>query len=97
MAITTSPPPENISNVEIVFKHSPTILSLIQMDCPPRYPYKTRSITNNASGNAMVAAFPAYPQRISFAAIEEEQIIYKLGEEGGEIFLKITVKQIKDD
>jgi hypothetical protein len=38
-----------------------------------------------------------FPQRIRFEAKEGEQIIYKIGEEGSALFVRFTVKQLKDD
>jgi hypothetical protein len=45
----------------------------------------------------MVAAMPAYPIQIKFEAKEEEQTLLELGAEGSELYVKITVKQIKEE
>lgn len=82
--------------VEISFKHSPTILTVLQFKCPPVG--KGGWTTNtNATANAMMAMVPAFPQHIKFETKEEEQTILKIGEEGGKIYVKISVKQIKDE
>jgi hypothetical protein len=82
--------------VEIIFVRAPTIFPVLQITCPPigrgaPYTYTTEKET------AMGFRIPAYPQSIKFEAKEEEQTILKLGEEGGDIFLRITVKRLKDD
>ena len=53
--------------------------------------------TTNATGNAMMAGMlPAFPQRIKFELKEGEQTQI-IGDEGSDIFLKYTIKQLKEE
>lgn len=96
MIKTTQPSLTKSTWVEIEFQRTPTIMPLLQFICP--YPGKGGPITStNARENAVMALIPAFPQRIRFEAKEGEQIIYKIGEEGSDLFVRFTVKQLKDD
>jgi hypothetical protein len=97
-SIKVTPPasPNGNSWIEIIFKHSPSIMPLLKITCPPIGNGSPTTITT-AQANAMMFSIPAFPQLVKFEAKEGEQTILKIGEEGGELFLKITVKQIKED
>jgi hypothetical protein len=84
--------------IELQFKKAPTILPLLQFRCPPVGPGGWTT-TNNASGNAMMAGIPAYPQIVRFELKEGEQTTEpKFGEsDSDEIYLRVRVKQIRDD
>ncbi len=82
--------------IEIMFSRYPTIWPLLQFTCPNLNRGGTYTSTS-AQVNAMASSMPALPQHIKFAAIEEEQTYVQFGEEGGQYYLKITVKQVKDD
>ena len=82
--------------VEITFVRAPTVFPVLKITCPPvgrGAPYTHTTEMETAVGFRI----PAYPQSVKFEAKEEEQTILKLGEEGGHIYLRITVKQVKDD
>ncbi len=82
--------------INIIFKRVPTIFSLLQAKCPPvgRGDWTT---TTTAQANAMVAAMmPAFPQQIKFELKEGEQT-QVIGDEGGELYVKYTIEQLKDD
>jgi hypothetical protein len=81
--------------IEITFVHAPTVFPVLKITCPPvgrGSPYTHTTEMETAVG----LRIPAYPQSIKFEAKEEEQTVLKLGEEGDQIFLRITVKQVKD-
>ncbi len=82
--------------IEIEFKHAPTIFPLLQFRCPPvgKGDWTTNT---NAMGNAMMVMMPAFPHHIKFEAKEGEQTILLIGKEGSEMYVKYTVKQIKDE
>ena len=96
-SINVIPPssPQGNAWIDIAFKHAPTKLPILQFRCPPHYPDKEWTIDNNRKGNAMFAMMPAFPQRIKFEAKEGEQVITEMNESG--IYLKITVKQLKEE
>lgn len=84
--------------VEIAFIMRKAEFSMVKYDCPPPPGY----IHGNASGTnipglGLLQSIPAQPVFIKFMAKEGEQIIYQQGKEGGELFVKFTVKQIKED
>jgi hypothetical protein len=84
--------------VDIAFAFSPSIYPTLKFSCPPPPRSKGATIVmTNASMNAMLSRTPAYPQNIKFVAKEAEQTLYKVGEEGGELFIKITVKKLEED
>jgi hypothetical protein len=82
--------------IEIIFVRSPTILPILQFTCPQPSGGGTYT-SNSAAASGIAYGIPAYPQSIKFEAKEGEQTILKLGEEGGPIYVKFTVKQLKDD
>ena len=96
-SIQVIPPASSGGNawVDIQFKRAPTILSLLQAKCPPVGKGDWTTATN-AQANAMVAGMPAFPQRIKFEAKEGEQT-QVIGEEGGLVYVKYTIRQLKDD
>ena len=90
--------PDGNATVSIFFKRAPTIYPLLNFDCPPVGGRGDRYGGTNAAANKFAASFvAAYPQQVKFEAKEEEQTILLIGEEGSELFVKFTVKQIKDD
>lgn len=97
-SIKVIPPatPNANSWIEIIFKHSPTIMPLLKITCPPIDKGSPTTITT-AQANAMMFSMPAFPQLVKFEAKEGEHTILKMGQEGSELFLKFTVKQIKDE
>ncbi len=82
--------------IEIFFVRSPTIMPLLQFTCPKVNAPGTFT-TTSAGANAIGSMIPAFPMSIKFEAKEGEQTILKIGEEGGETYVKFTVKQIKED
>ncbi len=87
--------PASLPQVEIIFQRTPMVLTLLQATCPsPKGP----TTMNNAAGIAMMSAMaPAYPMYIKFIAKDGEQVIEERGTPGGDIYLKVTVRQLKDD
>ena len=81
--------------VEIFFVRSPTILPLLHFTCPKVN--QAGTYTNTSAMAGIIMGVPAFPQSIKFEAKEGEQTILKLGEEGGPMFLKFTVRQIRED
>ncbi len=82
--------------IEIFFVRSPTIFPLLQFTCPKVNAGGTYT-TTSAGANAIGSMIPAFPLSIKFEAKEGEQTILKIGEEGGQIYAKFTVKQIRED
>ncbi len=82
--------------VEIFFVRSPTMFPLLQFTCPKVNAAGTFT-TTSAGANAIGSMIPAFPMSIKFEAKEGEQTILKIGEEGGESYVKFTVKQIRED
>lgn len=85
--------------VEITFPFTPTVFPLLHFTCPPIGRGQPYSGTN-AVANGMAARLPTFPSSqypLKFKAIDEEQTILQIGEEGGEWFFKCIVKQLKDD
>jgi len=68
---------------------------MLQFTCPQPSGGGTYT-ANSGFANAISAQIPAFPQSIKFEAKEGEQTILKLGEEGGQIYARFTVKQLKD-
>ena len=98
-SIIVTPPksPGGPASVQIIFIRAPAILPLFNYDCP-QVAKEGRYIGTNAMERALGAGMvPAFPMQINFEAKDEEQTILKIGEEGGEVYVKFTVKQIKDD
>ncbi|MEP6712806.1 MAG: hypothetical protein ABJA37_10340, partial [Ferruginibacter sp.] len=92
--ISATSPSDN-AWVEIFFVRSPTIFPILQFTCPD---LKGGTFTtNSAMATGIGMSIPAFPQSIKFEAKEGEQTILKMGEEGGKIYAKFTVRQIKDD
>lgn len=82
--------------IDIKFKRVPTIFSLLQAKCPPVGKGEWTT-TTTAQANAMAAAMmPAFPQQLKFELKEGEQT-QVIGEEGGEIYVKYIITQLKDD
>lgn len=82
--------------VEIFFKRAPTIMPLLQFTCP-HLNNKGEFTTNTAQARALGAMVPTFPLQVKFELKEEEQTILLIGKEGGESFVKFTVKKLKDD
>jgi hypothetical protein len=82
--------------VEIFFKRAPTIFPLLQYTCPD-LDGKGTFTGNSAQARAMGAMVPALPISVKFELKAEEQTILLVGDEGGEAFIKFTVKKLKDD
>jgi hypothetical protein len=81
--------------VEITFVRAPTIFPVLKITCPPvgrGSPYSNTTERETAMGMRIIA----YPTSIKFEAKEEEQTVLKLGEEGDNIYVRITVRQVKD-
>lgn len=90
--------PDGNATITIFFKRAPTIFPLLNFDCPSVGGRGTRYSGTNAQANVFAAKFlAAYPQEVKFEAKEGEQTILLLGKEGSEIYVKFTVKQIKDE
>jgi hypothetical protein len=97
-SIKVIPPksPQEKAWIEISFVKAPARLSLLQATCPP-VGKGGPTTTTTAAANAMMASLvAALPHDIRFEAKEGEQTLVQVGQEGAEIFLKITVKQLKD-
>jgi hypothetical protein len=97
-SIKVIPPksPQEKAWIEISFVKAPVRLSLLQATCPPVGKGSPTTMTT-ATPNAMMASVvSALPHEIRFEAKEGEQTIMQIGEQGAEIFLKMTVKQLKD-
>ncbi len=83
--------------VEIFFKRAPPITPLIQITCPHLNGKGTYTGTNAEARTLMASIMPAFPTQVKFELKEEEQTILLLGQEGGESFVKFTVKKLSDD
>jgi hypothetical protein len=88
--VTQPKPPAKNATIEISFIQAPVKLSLLQIICPDSPPF-------TSSDRGMFAMMPAYPMVIKFEAKEEEQTIYQVGKEGEALFLRFTVKQLKEE
>jgi hypothetical protein len=89
-------PEQPFSTVEIAFVPAKTDFSNLKLTCPNRHGGTITMTT--ATSTAMFAAMPALPMYIKFIAKEGEQTIYEVGKEkSSDIFMRFTVKQIKDD
>jgi hypothetical protein len=85
------------ATVEINFARVPSIFPLFQVTCQCPGD-KSPSNYTNAMGVAMMAGIlPTQPIQIKFEAKEGEQTILEHGKPGGQLYAKITVKQIKED
>ena len=82
--------------IEILFVRSPTIFPLLQFTCPQPHGRGTYT-ANSALANGIGMSIPAFPQSVRFEAKAGEQTILKLGDEGGEIYARFTVRQLKDE
>jgi hypothetical protein len=87
--------PQTNAWVEVVFIKAPVQLSVLQITCPPVG--RGGWTTMNTSGANAIAVMRALPAVVTFEAKEEEQTILQIGEEGDEVFVKFTVKQLKED
>jgi hypothetical protein len=83
--------------VEIFFKRAPAIMPLIEMTCPHIHKSGTYTDTNADARASMAGMIPAFPTQVKFELKEEEQTILELGKEGDGVFVKFTVKKLKDD
>lgn len=91
-------PPGGNSWVEIIFKRAPTIFPSLLFNCPPVGSGSAWYKGDNKQANAFATQFlAAYPQQVKFEAKEGEQTILLLGKVDSEVFVKFTVKQIKDE
>jgi hypothetical protein len=91
-----NPPEQPLTLIEIAFIKAPIMLSKMHYDCPPPPHTKGRS-AGVIPPPPIFASMPAYPQFIKFYAKDEEQVIQQMGEDGGPIYLKVTVKKLNDD
>jgi hypothetical protein len=90
--------PDGNATVTIFFKRAPTIFPLLNFDCPPVGGRGARYGGTNAQANVFAASFlAAYPQQVKFEVKEAEQTILLIGKEGSEVYVKFTVKQIKEE
>jgi hypothetical protein len=89
--VTPGATPDKPATVEISFIPVPIMMPVLQFSCP-----KT-PVWNNGAANGMLAVASAYPQFIKFTALEGEQTIFERGSPGGELYVKITVEQVKED
>jgi hypothetical protein len=98
-SIRLIPPATQAGNpwVEIFFKRAPPIAPLIQITCPHLNGKGTYTDTNAEARTFMASMMPAFPIQVKFELKEEEQTILLLGKEGGESFVKFTVKKLSDD
>jgi hypothetical protein len=84
--------------VEIFFKRAPTIIPLLKFTCPPvggkGHDYTGTTQEARARTASMLAAFP---QQVKFEVKDEEQTILLIGKEGTELFVKFTVKKLKEE
>jgi hypothetical protein len=83
--------------VEIFFKRAPPIAPLIQITCPNLNGKGIFTGTNAEARTLMASIMPAFPTQVKFELKDEEQTILLLGKEGGDTFVKFTVKKLKDE
>ena len=98
--IPAQPPGQPYAIVEITFIPGRTEHIKFMLDCPPPPGTKGRSKTDETAVANMFmldAMTPVLPMQVKFTAKPGEQKIMQLGQDGGEIDVKFTVKQIKDD
>ncbi|MEO5562015.1 MAG: hypothetical protein ABIR18_01245, partial [Chitinophagaceae bacterium] len=93
--ITVIPSPTKPTVIQIMFSRTPTMMPLLQFTCPDRNG-KTFTSNNEKAAGLAASILPAFPQQVKFEAKEEEQTILKIGNDGDEIFVKFTVKQLDD-
>jgi hypothetical protein len=84
------------ASVEIFFKRAPVIFPLLQYTCPHLDGKGTFTETPQKP-RALAAMLPAFPINVKFELKDEEQTILELGKEGDGVFVKFTVKKLKDD
>ncbi|MFL5809143.1 MAG: hypothetical protein ACJ749_06440 [Flavisolibacter sp.] len=98
--IPAQPPGQPYATIEITFIPGRTEHIKFQLDCPPPPSTKGRSKSDEklvAQMYLLDAMTPVLPMQIKFVAKPEEQTVMQLGKEGGEIYVRFSVKQIKDD
>jgi hypothetical protein len=83
--------------VEIFFKRAPPIMPLLEITCPHIHKSGTFTDTNAEARALMAGIIPAFPTQVKFELKEEEQTILELGKERDGVFVKFTVKKLKDD
>ncbi len=83
--------------IEIYFRHYPTVPPLFKITCKCDDAPGGPITTTNAQGVAFIKILPAYPIQIKFEAKEGEQILFQHGTPGDNLYVKITVKQIKEE
>ncbi len=84
-------PQQPYSIVEIQFVESNLVYTVLNISCTDR---KGNTTTTNTS--AYFTPMSAFPSILKFEGKEEEQIIYKIGKKGGEVYFILKVKQLKD-
>ncbi len=99
-SIRVIPPaaPDGNPWVEIFFKRAPTIIPLLKFTCPPVGGRGNDYTSTTEMARAFTAGvLPAFPTQVRFELKEEEQTILIMGKEGGESFVKFTVKKLSDN
>jgi hypothetical protein len=90
-----NPPAQQYPIIEIAFIKTPIVSSIVSYDCAPPPGIIGRSIGVFPPPPIFMNS-PALPQYIKFIAMDEEQTILQIGNEGDDIFLKASVKKLKD-
>jgi hypothetical protein len=96
--VTPAAGPGKSAMVEISFRRNPAKLPLFEITCKcDDAPGGPITSTNGQGVMMMAGLLPSYPQLIEFEAKEEERIILERGQPGSPLYVKVTVKQIKED
>jgi hypothetical protein len=98
-AIPAQLPANPYATIEIYFIPGRVEITKFLLDCPPPPGVKERSKSGQqgvAQAFFMDMRTPLQPYIIKFLAKDEEQVIHQIGEEGGDMFVKFSVKPIKD-
>ncbi|MGZ5286649.1 MAG: hypothetical protein ACXWV0_04070 [Flavisolibacter sp.] len=82
--------------VVISFVKAPVRLSRLKITCPPIDRGKETVTTTDKAGAMIAAILPALPLDVKFEAKDGEQTILLIGQEGGEMYVRFQVKQLKD-
>jgi hypothetical protein len=98
--IRVTPPsaPGRGAMIAISFRQVPAIFPLFQVTCKCDDAPGGPTTSTNAKGVAMMAGLlPAQPIYIQFEAKEGEQIILERGQPGSNLYVKFSVKQVRED
>lgn len=83
--------------IDIAFRHFPTVPPVFKITCKcDDAPGGPQTFTSE-KGNMMISMLPAYPIQLRFEAKEGEKTLFMHGTPGGDLYVKITVKQLREE